>query len=186
MVMQLVRNWWVLALRGLLGVLFGLAAFVWPGLTLAALVLLYGAYALVDGVFAVFTALAYAGKTERWWVVLLQGIIGIAAGLVTFAWPSITALALIYLIAAWAIVTGVLEIAAAVRLRKEISAEWMLGLSGALSVLLGLLIMARPGAGALAFVWLLASYAIVYGVLLIALAFRLRTYGRSLQTHVPA
>src|SRR6266542_6762541 len=118
MLERMARNWWVLALRGLAGVIFGLLAFMWPGLTLVALVALFGAYALVDGIFAVVAAIKSARGNEDWWVVLLEGLAGIAAGLVTFFWPGITALALLYLIAAWAIVTGSFEIMAAVRLRK--------------------------------------------------------------------
>src|SRR4051794_34974783 len=137
MVMILARNWWALALRGLFAVLFGIAAFAWPGITLGALVLLYGAYAFVDGVFAIAAALA--GRTEGlpWWALLLEGVFGIAAGVIAFAWPGITALALLFLISAWAVVTGVFEIVAAVRLRKEIRGEWLLALSGVLSVLFG-------------------------------------------------
>jgi uncharacterized membrane protein HdeD (DUF308 family) len=173
-VIALAGNWWALALRGLFGVLFGVAAFAWPGITLGALVLLYGAYAFADGVFALASALA--GRTERlpWWALLLEGLVGIGVGVVTVFWPGITALALLYLIAAWAVVTGVFEIAAAIRLRREIRGEWLLALGGTLSVLFGLALVINPGAGALAMVWLIGAYALAFGVLLIALAFRLR------------
>jgi uncharacterized membrane protein HdeD (DUF308 family) len=186
MVTQLARNWWVVALRGVLGILFGLMAFLWPGITLAVLVIFFGAYALVDGVFLVVAALHAAGEHERWWVLLLQGLAGIAAGLVTFFWPGITAVALLIVIAAWAIVTGILEIAAAIRLRKEIEGEWLLGLSGFCSLVLGLLLIAWPAAGALAFVWLIGGYAIVTGILLIVVAFRLRDFGQRFQTRAQA
>lgn len=184
MVTQLVRNWWAVGLRGLAGVLFGLAAFFWPGLTLAILVSLFGAYALVDGVFAIVTGIVAASKHERWGAILLEGIVGIAVGLVTFFRPGITALTLLYLIAAWAIITGVFEIAAAIRLRKEIEGEWLLGLSGIASVIMGALLVIMPGAGALALLWLIGSYAIVFGLLLIALAFRLRSLEQRFQTHI--
>jgi uncharacterized membrane protein HdeD (DUF308 family) len=176
MVTQLARNWWVVALRGVLGILFGVMAFLWPGITLAVLVIFFGAYALVDGIFALVAGATSAGENERWWVMVLQGLAGIAAGLVTFFWPGITAIALLAVIAAWAIVTGVLEIAAAVRLRKEIEGEWLLALSGICSVVLGLLLIVWPAAGALAFVWLVGSYAIISGILLIAVALRLRSF----------
>lgn len=170
----LARNWWALALRGLFAILFGVLAFVWPGLTLQALVILYGAYALVDGVFALVAAVRAAEAHARWWTLLIEGLVGIGAGILTFIWPGITALVLLYLIAAWAIVTGLLEIVAAIRLRKEITDEWALGASGAASVIFGLLLMIFPGAGALTLVWLIGAYALVFGILLLVLAFRLR------------
>jgi uncharacterized membrane protein HdeD (DUF308 family) len=177
-VIALARNWWALALRGLFGVLFGIAAFAWPGLTLGALVLLYGAYAFADGVFALAAALAGRTEIRPWWALLLEGVAGIGVGVLTIFWPGITALALLYLIAAWAVVTGVFEIAAAIRLRKEIPGEWLLALSGVVSVLFGLALVINPGAGALAMVWLIGAYAILFGVLLIALGFRLRSFVR--------
>jgi uncharacterized membrane protein HdeD (DUF308 family) len=176
----LAGNWWALALRGLLAVLFGITAFVMPGLTLAALVLLYGAYVLVDGVFAVVASLAGRTFGTPWWAMLIRGLLGIAIGIVTFVWPGITELALLYIIAAWAVVTGGFEIAAAIRLRKEIRGEWLLVLSGAISVLFGLALMVYPAAGALAIVWLLGSYAIIFGVLLLVLGLRLRSLSQSI------
>src|SRR5215216_2831266 len=123
MLSVLARNWWALVLRGVFAVLFGLAAFFWPAITLAALVLLFGAYALADGLFAVVAAITGADRQTRWWALLLEGIAGILAATATVLWPGLTALALLYLIAAWAILTGVLEIVAAVRLRREIEGE---------------------------------------------------------------
>src|ERR1700738_4736117 len=107
--MTLARNWWALALRGIIAVIFGLVALLMPGLTLFALIIVYGAYALVDGVFTIVAAVRAAGEHERWWVLLLEGLLGIAAGIIAFVWPGLTALVLLYIIAAWAIVTGVLE-----------------------------------------------------------------------------
>jgi uncharacterized membrane protein HdeD (DUF308 family) len=182
MVMVLARNWWALVLRGLFAVLFGITAFAWPGITLGALVLLYGAYSLVDGVFAVAAALVGRPRGMPWWALLLEGLAGIAVGIMTVAWPGITALVLLYLIAAWAVATGVFEIVAAIRLRKEIRGEWILALSGVLSVLFGLALVVNPGAGALAVVWLIGAYAIAFGILLIALGFRLRSYALRLST----
>ncbi len=185
MITQLGRHWWALALRGLAAVLFGLAAFLWSGITLAVLVILFGAYALVDGIFAVVAAVSTARQNEHWWALLIEGLAGIAVGVMTFFWPGITALALVYIIAAWALITGILEIVAAIRLREYIAGEWLLGLSGIVSVILGVLLMLHPGAGALAFVWLIGGYAIFFGILMIALAFRLRDFGQRFRTHAP-
>jgi uncharacterized membrane protein HdeD (DUF308 family) len=156
-------------------VLFGVSALVTPGLTLAILVLLYGAYALVDGIFAVAAAVVGRPYGSPWCAMLIRGLLGIAVGIMTFAWPGITELALLFIIAARAVVTGGFEIAAAIRLRKEIQGEWLLGFSSALSVLFGLAVMVYPAAGALATVWLIGSYAILFGVSLLVLGFRLRS-----------
>jgi uncharacterized membrane protein HdeD (DUF308 family) len=174
MLQALAQNWWAIVLRGVCAVLFGLAAFIWPGLTLTILVLLYGAYALVDGVLAVIWSLAGRHPGAFPWGVLLAGVAGIFFGVITFLWPGLTALALLYLIAAWAIVRGVFEIVAAVHLRREIEGEWMLALSGVLSVLLGVVLILAPGAGALAVIWWIGAAAIVFGVLTILLGLRLK------------
>jgi len=182
MVMILARNWWLLIARGVLAVLFALAAFFWPDVTLLALVFLFAAYALVDGVFALVAALAGADQHTRWWALLLEGLAGIVAAVVTIFWPGITALALVYLIAAWAIVTGVLELVAAVRLRREIEGEWLLALSGVISLLFGLYVALFPGLGALAIVWIIGTYALIWGVLLIVLGFKLRGHQQRVTT----
>jgi uncharacterized membrane protein HdeD (DUF308 family) len=169
----LARNWWVLALRGAIAVLFGLMALFWPGITLLALVYLFGAYAFVDGIFAVVTAVQSHADRPRWWALLLEGLAGIAAGVIAFVWPGLTALTLLYLLAAWAIVTGVFAIIAAFRLHEEIEGEWLLGLSGLASAVFGVLVLIWPGAGALSVIWLIGAYAIVFGGLLVVLAFRL-------------
>src|SRR5947209_5132844 len=177
MAVILARNWWALFLRGLFAVLFGILAFSWPGLTLAVLVLLFGAYALVDGIFAVIAALKAPQGSKRWWVLLVEGIVGVIVGALTLFWPGLTALALLYFIAAWAIITGVLEIVAAIRLRNVIRNEWLLVLGGAVSILFGLLLVIMPVAGALAVVWMIGVYACLFGALLVALSFRLRKWG---------
>ena len=169
------RDWWVILLRGIVGVLFGVLAFAWPGATLLALVLVWGVYAIVDGGFALYQMVEAGQQQRRWWPYLIEGLVGIGAGVMAFAWPGITALALVFLIAAWAIVTGVFEIIAAIDLRKQIRHEWLLGLSGVLSIVFGTLVMVQPDAGALAVVWLLGAYALLFGVTLIALAFRVRS-----------
>lgn len=174
--MRVSRNyWWLLAIRGLLAVLFGIAAIVWPGLTLLVLVLLFGAYALLDGVTAVVVAFQERKIFSRWWVLLIAGLVGIIVGLIAFFWPAITALALLYVIAAWAIVTGVLEIAAAFSGVLPMTLEWTLGLAGVLSIVLGVLLAIRPAAGLLSLVWLIGVYALVTGVLRIIRAFQFRT-----------
>jgi uncharacterized membrane protein HdeD (DUF308 family) len=175
MVELLARRWWALALRGLLAVLFGILTFIIPGLTLFSLVLLFGAYAILEGVFNVISAMR---APRDHWPLLLEGIVGIIAGFLTFAWPGITALILLYVIGFWAIFTGVLEIAAGIRLRKYIDNEWLLILMGVLSVGFGLLLLVFPGAGALAIVLWIGAYALVFGIALIALAFRLRPLAR--------
>ena len=171
---RIASSWWVLAVRGGLAVLLGLLALVHPAAALAALVTLFGAYALVDGVFALLTAARFAHRDDRWWLLILEGVVGVAVGVLTFIRPAATALALIYLVASWAILTGALEIAAAIRLRRVIQGEWLLGLVGAASVLLGVVLLAAPGAGLLAWVWMLGAYALVFGLGLLGLAFRLR------------
>lgn len=172
----LFRNWWLLLLRGLVAIAFGVMIWLQPGISLAALVLLFGAYAMADGVLGVGTAIAGRKEHESWWVLLLQGLLGIGVGVLTFFAPGITALALLFYIAIWAIATGVLEIVAAIRLRKEIEGEWWLILGGLASVVFGVLLVAQPGAGALAVLWLIAAYAIVFGVLLLMLAFKARSF----------
>jgi uncharacterized membrane protein HdeD (DUF308 family) len=169
----LARNWWLILLRGVLSIAFGVLAFVWPGITLFTLVILYGAFAFVDGVVSLVAAVRGGTPAPRWWLALV-GVFGIAAGLLTLFWPQITALVLLLFIAAWAIVTGILEIVGAIRLRHEIEGEWWLIASGVLSVTFGVLLVLWPGAGALAMVLVIGSFAILLGILLIGFALRLR------------
>ena len=179
MLLVYTHNWWALALRGLAAVIFGLLAFVWPGITLAALVFLFGAYALLDGVFAIVAGIRAPKESKHWWLLFIEGILSVIAGIIAFTVPGITALFLLGLIAGWAIVTGVLEIVAAIQMRKHISGEWLMVLSGLASVVFGVLLVINPGVGALAVVWIIGAYAIVFGILLIALGFRLRGLDRS-------
>ncbi len=171
---QLRKNWGWIALRGVAAVIFGVLAFAWPGATVFVLVLFFGAYALVEGIFALITAFRVRDRGKPMWTFVAIGILGIAAGIVTFLWPGITALTLIVFIAVWAFFMGIFQIVAAVRLRKEIEHEWLLGLSGVLSVIFGAVMMARPVEGLFAVVWVIAAYSIVFGILLIVLAFRLK------------
>jgi uncharacterized membrane protein HdeD (DUF308 family) len=181
MIKVLTRSWWALALGGVAAVLFGILAFIWPNIALIVLIALFGAYALVDGIFSIVAAAQGAVLHQSWIWPALRGVAGVAVGIITFIRPGITALALLYIIAAWAIITGVLEVIAAIYLRREMTNEWMLILAGALSVLFGvLLIVIGPSAGILALVWLIATYAIIVGVLRIGLAFRLRSLQQQL------
>ncbi len=172
----LARRWWMVVLRGALAVVFGFMAIVWPGITVLALVLLWGAYALVDGLTSVMLAIGdRTAPGEHRITYGLLGLLGVIAGIVTFVWPSITALALLVIIAVWAIIAGVLQIAAAVRLRKVISNEWFLALSGAVCVVLGILLIVQPTEGAIGLIIAIATFAIVWGVALILFGLRLRT-----------
>ncbi len=171
MIQLLSRNWWGLELRGALTVAFGLLALFLPAITLGALVLAFGIYALAEG--TVLVAMSFNRQYVRhWWITLLQGIVGIGAGIVTFLWPAITAVALLGIIAVWAVLTGILEITGAVRLRKEIQGEWLLVLSGILSLVFAYILISNPAAGALALVWVIGVYAVIFGILQIALGAR--------------
>lgn len=176
---ELPRHWWVVALRGLAAIIFGILAFIWPGITLSVLILFFGAYAIVDGVLALYSA--FRSRGEHVWAPLVEGLLCISAGLIAFFWPGITALALLFVIAAWAVLSGVLEVYAAIRLRRVIRNEWALIVSGVLSVIFGVLLLAQPGAGAVALVWLIGIYAIVFGVAMLVFAWHLR----GLLEHMP-
>jgi uncharacterized membrane protein HdeD (DUF308 family) len=169
-------NWWLLALRGLVAVLFGVLAFVWPGATLITLVWLFGAFALVNGLLSLILAAKAPKGYPRIGSLILGGLLGILAGLLTFVMPGITALGLLMLIAAWAIVTGIMEVVAAIRLRKIIANEWLLILAGIASVAFGVILFLRPAAGALALIWWIGAWALIFGILLIVLAFRMRNW----------
>ena len=177
---SLAENWWLLLLRGVAAIAFGAIAFLWPGITLLSLTYLWGAYAFADGVFGLWAAIVGQGgdASSRWWLAL-SGIVSILASAVAFFWPGITALVLLMFIACWAIIIGVLQIYGAIQLRKAIENEWWLVLSGLLSIAFGVIVIAWPGTGALAVIWTIAWYAILFGCLLVGLAFRLKKYKRA-------
>lgn len=167
--------WGWIALRGVFALIFGVLAVALPGLTLSLLVLFWGAYALIDGVAALIAGFRMRENGKPMWSLVFVGLLGIAAGVVTFLWPGLTALTLVLIIGFWAMAIGVFQIVAAVRLRRHIRGEWLHGLSGALSILFGIAIVVNPGAGAIALAWIIGWFAIVFGATLIAMAFRLRS-----------
>ena len=180
MLSHLTGNWWALAARGAVAILFATAAFMWPNLTLSALVLLFGAYVMVDGMFASIASIRAAERNTPWWPLLLEGIVGVTIGMVAFSWPELTALALLYLIAAWALGTGIFQIYAAFKLKATFGGVWLVGLvAGVLSLAFALLLFVFPQEGALAVVYIIAMYALLFGITLVALGLRLR----ALPTH---
>ena len=168
------RTWWLLLLRGLIAIAFGVMIWLQPEMSIVALVLIFGVYALADGALGVWTAIAGRKEHEDWWILLIWGGIGVAIGILTFMAPGATALALLFYIAVWAIATGVLQIVSAIRLRKEIEGEWLLVFGGFVSVVFGILLMAQPVTGVLALLWLIALYGVVFGISLVILAFKVR------------
>jgi uncharacterized membrane protein HdeD (DUF308 family) len=169
-------RWWALVIRGLAAIAFGILTFAKPSISLLALVILWGAYAIVDGVFSIVLSIRGARIVPGWGWFLAEGLVSIAAGAVTFLWPGITALVLLFVIAAWAVLTGIAEIATAVQLRRHVRGEWRLAASGVLSIVFGVLLAMRPGPGALAVTWLIGVYAVLFGALLVALGFQLHRF----------
>ncbi len=179
MLHALAKGWWLLLVRGIAAIVFGVLAFIWPGLTLVTLVLFYGVFALVDGVLSLVAAFTGGSKpVPTWWLVVV-GLLGIAAGAATFMWPGMTAILLVMFIGVWALVHGIFEIIGAIQLRKEIDNEWMLILGGVLSVIFGAIVLIAPGTGALGLVWAIAAYSIVFGILRITLSLRLRKHSHA-------
>ena len=170
------RSWWMLALRGAIAILFGILALLWPGLTLLFLVAMFAAFAVLSGAVAIVGAVKHRDSDKGWWLILLLGLISIGAGVIAIFYPGITALALVLVMGANALITGVLDIAIAIRLRKVVRREWLLVLAGVTSIVFGALVFMFPGAGALALVWLISFYAVFTGTLLLALAFRVRAW----------
>lgn len=175
------RHWWVPVIRGIAAIVFGIIAFVYPGLTIATLVLFFGAWILIDGIFRIVGAIGHRASDPDWGWQLVVGLLGIVVGLLTFHAPQITALALVIYIAAWALMIGASEIALAVKMRREIKGEWFLILMGLASIVFAVLLLWNPIAGAAAVIWLIAWYAVVLGILAIFFGFRLR----SLRTLAP-
>ncbi len=171
---MLKQYWWVVALRGVIAILFGFAAIVWPSSTVVILLLLFGAFAVVNGIFTLISALGPGASMDRT-PLIVHGVFSIVLGILVFVWPGLTALALLYFVAIWAIIIGVLEIIAAVRLRREITNEWFLGIGGAISIIFGIICFIHPAGGILALIWLVGIYAILLGITLVALGFRLRS-----------
>lgn len=184
MARTLSQYWWLVVLRGVLAILFGLSAFLWPGITWLTLILFFGVYAIVDGLIAIGTGFARTKDSPHWWAFLLEGLVSIGAGVVALIWPDLATLVLVYMIAAWAVFTGILEILAAIRLRHEIDNEWFLALGGVLSVGVGILLFLQPAAGGLALIWIIGGYALVFGILLVVLGIRLRNW-KAPETNVP-
>lgn len=175
MLHALAKNWWLILLRGICAILFGVLTFIWPGVSLLTLILLYGAFALSDGIFALAAAITGRTPTPRWWLAVV-GLLGIAAGTMTFLWPGLTAVVLQVFIACWAIAIGVFQIVGAIQLRKEVRDEWLLIAGGVLSIVFGLILLMQPRVGALALLYVIGSYAVLYGVLLVGFSLRLRKH----------
>jgi uncharacterized membrane protein HdeD (DUF308 family) len=175
------HNWWALLVRGLAAILFGACALLMPMISLRFLVMLFGSFILIDGMLGVWIAMAGRREHSDWIALFMWGLAGLGVGIFTFAKPGITTLVLLFFIAIWAITTGVLEIVVAMRLRKEIKGEWLLILGGLLSIAFGFLLMEQPEAGALAMIWLIGVYAVLFGVVMGILAFRMRRFIRQLK-----
>jgi uncharacterized membrane protein HdeD (DUF308 family) len=170
----LAKNWWAFAIRGVLGILFGVIAFVLPGVTILSLVIVFGAYAITDGVFAIVAAVRAASHHERWWSFLLEGVVGIVAGVLAFSWPTITVYVFVALVAVWALISGGFMLAAAFRL-GEAQGRWWFALGGAASIIYGALLVIAPMIGALVLTWWIGAYALVFGIAMLVAAFRLRS-----------
>jgi uncharacterized membrane protein HdeD (DUF308 family) len=177
LVAALARNWWMLALRGVLAILFGVLAWLQPAITLKVLILTFGVYALADGVIGAWSAISGRNTEKYWWAMLLWALVSVVAGILAFTAPALTAAALLLYIGFWAIAAGVLQIVTGIRLRKQIQGEWLMMLGGLASVLFGSIVLSRPGVGALAMLWVIGFYAVFFGAVLFALALKLRRAG---------
>jgi uncharacterized membrane protein HdeD (DUF308 family) len=180
MVTSLAQNWWTFTLRGVFALLFGFLAFVAPGATLTTLVFVFGFYAILNGVLALYAAWNLR-SFDRWWLLFLEGLLGIAAGVIAFVYPGAAAIAFLSILAVWAILAGILQIVEAIRLRQEIENEWSLGLSGLASVVFGVLLVVWPRSGLVTISWIIGLYAIAFGVMLLILGSRLRGLNKAIQ-----
>lgn len=169
------KHWWHVALRGFLALLFGILLFAWPGIAMFIFAIVFGAYVFVDGIFTLVAAINYkAGAGKRYWL-FVRGIFGIIVGIVTFFWPAITEIALVLLIGAWALIAGIMELNFAFRAVKNTGIKWLFAISGILAVILGMLLLIRPIAAIIAVIWVIAAYAVIAGILLLIVGFRLRS-----------
>lgn len=174
MLTHFTRNWWILSLRGFFAILLGIAAFIWPDITLHILILLFGIFLFLEGIFSTVSSLKFRDIYPHWWLYLIKGLLSMTIGIIAWVWPGITALVILILIAAWAIYTGLIEIILAMRLHDELEGEWLLILSGVISLLFGLVLALQPAEGLLALTWLMGAFAIIFGLLLFILGFKLR------------
>ncbi|HYR18046.1 MAG TPA: HdeD family acid-resistance protein [Myxococcales bacterium] len=187
MALNLARYWWALALRGTAAIIFGIIALFWPPAAIAVLVAIFGAYALVDGIFNLIAAVRAGRSGQRWGALVFEGIVSLLVGLLTLFFPRVTALALVLLVGAWSLVTGIAELVAAIKLRRLIEHEWLLALAGVLSIAFGILLFISPLIGAIAIAIWIGAYCLVFGALLVGLALRLRSWAaRQQETHIPA
>lgn len=182
----LTRAWWTLLVTGIAAVLFGLLVFIWPLLALAVLVALFGAFAIISGISQIIAAIEGIEQHQSWVWLLVGGIVSVAAGLMTFIWPGITALVLLTIIPIWAIISGIVQIAVAIELRRQVPGEWLLLLGGVISILFGALVFFRPRTGVLAELVLIGTFALVFGIVTISLAFRLRGLKHAVMTPMTA
>jgi uncharacterized membrane protein HdeD (DUF308 family) len=171
---ELARWWWTFILRGVLAIAFGVVAFVSPPATIAALVLLFGAWALVDGVFHIAGAIQDRSRNRSFWLAVLEGVVSIIAGVLALAFPAFAALSLLLIISAWSIITGIFEVVMAIRLREQITGELWLAIAGILSIMFGVLLFLFPTSGAITIVWIIGAFAIAFGISMIILGWRLR------------
>ena len=181
MLQMFTNRWWVFLLRGLAAIIFGVLVLIWPRITLLTLITLFGVFVLLDGIFSLAAGIVSIGRNKRWWAMLFSGLLGVAIGVLTFLWPDITGVVLLYFIAAWAVVIGIMDIVIALQLRREIEGEWMMILDGVFSLLIGILFFVFPQTSALALVTLIALFVIAVGIILIVLALRLRKMGQELK-----
>jgi len=176
MIDQLAYNWWIVALRGALAVIIGIIAFFFPGITLVVLIAIFGSFVLLEGSLLLIAGIRSRKENERWWILIFQGLLSLGVAIITFVAPMATALALLYLMAAWAIASGVIEVVAAMRLRKEVKGEWILVLDGVITILFGLALILAPDVGLLVWIWMIGGFKLASGILLIILAFKLKRF----------